>query len=276
MTMRLPTGLGPAAPTVVVPPNPVTWQDTQKVVTGTQRQPPIAIWDIRGQRPKAVTIQSTAKAFNPGPPIKAARGAGCFLFVQWGAGNQSYAAVFPANKPITLVATYVSVSPMIQAAGPANGGTINQATYATFRVVISDGDVSPTLTPSQWIVSSGQSGNPLDYVGQLAPPQTYSPGLPLSMSVTLLRCFGANCGTTTGYFMLFDFEQDPTASGAGRLPAFMVPVPAGSYFSYDFASSGRVFQAGCWWAISSTPDVLTPDVAALFRVDAEIQAYEQS
>ncbi len=68
------------------------------------------------------------------------------------------------------------------------------------------------------------------------------------------------------YLQLFDATEQPADD---TVPVRAWPVGPLASFSYAPSQSGRKFDPGLWWAISSTPDTLTPVPAALWWVTLE-------
>lgn len=120
------------------------------------------------------------------------------------------------------------------------------------------------LWNTQWIVPEA----PLQYFQQV----TIGPS-------RIHQVQGFNHSAELVYLMFFDSNRGPPADGTAPLwtiPLSGLPTPpiADSTFSNDFIVSGRVFQYGCIWVASSTPDTLTKDTAALVRVDVEVFGQE--
>lgn len=264
----------PTTPVTTYDPPPSIFLQTQTKVTGTLvPQQASVVFELPEKQSRALAVYAT------GQPLRAngtaATFAGLWLKVTWLRNGASFTMIHPANKRINLVASRVEVTPFIRPI-LTQTSPLPADVQATVLITVAEGIDGESIIPSLWIPSVDPLNSPVGARGQIAPYPTLATRVNGQGPLLWLRAQGYNAGATGRYIMFFDNPDDPTGHPAGTLKPLTAAFvqPNGGTFSFDQSNSGYAVHQALWWAVSSTADFLTPDFAATFRCDAEIEAYE--
>lgn len=144
-------------------------------------------------------------------------------------------------------------------------------TTAPVVVVLVSFDVAGAAP--QTLAPQGGGAPPLGRASWYGVPATTNAGVIKAAAGNLWQLAATNAGGAATWFLVFD---DP-APAAGATPLMRAYVPSLAVASWvltdpqDPSPAGREFQLAIAWAASSTPDVLTPDLAAALDVSAKYE-----
>jgi hypothetical protein len=213
---------------------------------------PLGILRYQSEECKAfqITCSGTQVPINPG--VAMGQVGRPVMIVDWGVGGVSFREVVDVSPPrgrFTCVAQSVQVT--VQLLG-ITGLPFSTNVQCIFNAQLEEGIDPDFRTPTQFINNKPSSTS---QIVSTAPCRL--------VSITAYDQNGAGADT----LMLFDAVANP---GNGASPDLAFPIPAfPGIVNADFERSEFVFLNGLFWAVSSTPYILTLGGNAI-RVDTEL------